>query len=156
MELTKEETRKVEERQLQQHILTQHFLQMQQLILSQQTADYQMYQLQLDFMNQLWIDIWCTFGITSDILSQKNLPCVPPITDDEKKYIHRLFAGDEYALQRLKEEADGKMPAQLNRLRCALDESKAVWPNWLTVILKILSASLMMEMHKQRRNKYIP
>ena len=144
MELTEEETQRVAEQQLQQ------------LVLSQRWADYQIYRLHLNFLNQLWIDIWSTFGITSDILSQYNLPLVLPVlTFEDESYVQRLFSGDKSALQRVNEGPDGMMLPQLIRLRCALKECKAVWPNWLIVILKFLSARLMKELHVYWRNMYI-
>ena len=144
MKLTKEEQQRVAERQLQQ------------LVISQRRVEYQMYRLQPNLLNQLWIDIWYTFGITSDILSQNNLPSVLPVlTVDDEKYIHRLFSGDKSALQRVNAGPDGMMLPQLIRLECALKECKAVWPSWLILILKFLSARLMMELHVYWRNMYI-
>ena len=144
MELTEEETQRVAEQQ-------QH-----QLLLSQRWAEYQMYRLYLNFLNQLWIDIWYTFGITSDILSQNNLPRVLPVlTVDNESYIQRLFSGEKSALQRVNAGPDGMMLPQLIRLECALKECKAVWPSWLILILKFLSARLMMELHVYWRNMYM-
>ena len=144
MELTEEETQKVAEQQLQQ------------LVLSQRRAEYQMYRLHPNLLNQLWIDIWYTFGITSDILSQTNLPSVLPVlTADDKSYIQRLSTGHKFALQRVNEGPDGMMLPQLIRLECALKECKAVWPNWLIVILKFVSARLMMELRVYWRNMYM-
>ncbi len=104
------------------------------------------HQLQLNLLNQLRSEILHMFGVTSNILLHHNLPTLPIITDDEIENMQRRLAGSEYALQIVNEGPDGMMLAQLYRLRCALIiECKAVWPNWLImVLLKFLSHRLMM------------
>ena len=151
MELTEEEKQKVAvQRQLQLQ-QTQQFL--QQFALPQRGPDYPTHP---NALNQLWIDIWCTFGVTSDILSQNNLPnLVLEITVDEGRCLQRLISGDIFTLQRVNEGPDGIMIPQLIRFRCALNERKAVWPDWLTVLLKNLAKKLMMELEVYWRNMHI-
>ena len=135
MKLTEEETQRVEQQQLVHA----------QLVQSQLEAAFQTHQLQLNLLNQLWSEILHMFGVNSNILLHHNLPTLPVITDDEKENMRRRLASSEYALQRVNEGLDGIMLAQLYRLRCALIiECKAVWPNWLMVLLKFLSHRLMM------------
>ena len=154
MELTEEEKQRVAvqwQLQIQQQILTQQFL--QQLAHSQRGPDCPTHP---NSLNQLWIDIWRTFGVTSDILSQKNLPnLVPGVTVDEERCKQRLISGDRFALQRVNEGPDGIMIPQLIRFRYALNERKAVWPDWLTVLLKNLAKKLMMELEVYWRNMHI-
>jgi hypothetical protein len=112
MELTEEEKVKVQ------------IVQQRQFVQFQQHAALAMCQLDPNFLNEL--HRWHMHAIIGEILSHRNLPIQVPISIDEVRNTQRQLL--ESAIERVSEDPNGIMLAELFRLQCAITECSLANP----------------------------